>query len=250
MQFFGKYDTKFGHEFLTQSYLYFGSEDISALEFEKLIKTQKLRKKNIVGTIILYNPFYYPIGYNPKQSLAQQNFNFDDDFCELAIEKEITLFKNSIVNYPNKIVEIKYLFNLNTHNIDTSEKLISLDSDLEILNTNQLTIYAKDLNYQDTNNFTIDGKFVFFAWGNKLNKKEFLYIYDYAQTIYDKTIQMQKKISYIYKQSSKEQFAIENLQFLHPIQTGRFKSNMPLAIKKLFSTNPPLPTQFEDIMNN
>ena len=61
MQFFGRYDTKFDEEFLVESYLYFNKEDeeLSEDEFRQLIKTQKLKKKNIAGTIFMYSPFYF-----------------------------------------------------------------------------------------------------------------------------------------------------------------------------------------------
>ena len=49
MQFFGKYDTRFDREFLTQSYLYFNEDEneLTPSEFEKLIKSQKIYLKSI-----------------------------------------------------------------------------------------------------------------------------------------------------------------------------------------------------------
>ncbi len=124
---------------------------------------------------------------------------------------------------------------------------MSFNADCELLNTNQFTIYHKEYNYHDVANMNLNGKFIFFAWGHKINKKEFLYINDYAKAMYDKAVQMQKKIAFVFRKSTREQYAIEHLQFLHPIQTGRFSSNMPSAVKKCFSSVPPLPSAFDDI---
>ena len=252
MQYFGNYEIGFDKEFLTQSYLYVNKEDeqIDIKEFKSKIKTQKDKKKNIVGTIVMYNPFIYPIGYDEKKFLSDQDYDFDQGFVELKIEREMTLLKQALVQtdaYKGKLIEIKFLFNLNTYDIDRSEVLMNFNEDCELLNTNQLTIYHKDFNYTDVANMSFNGKFIFFAWGHKINKKEFLYIYDYAKSFYDKAVQMQKKISFIYRKSTRDTYAKEHLQFLQPIQTGRFKSNMPNAVKECFKTVPPLPSAFDDI---
>jgi len=252
MQYFGNYELGFDKEFLTQSYLYIPQDDetLSIQEFKELIKNSKIKKKSIVGTVILYNPFVYPIGYDNKKYLLDQDYDFDQGFVELKIEREITLIKQSLVqtdSYKGKLIEIKFLFNLNTYNIDRSEVLMSFNKDCELLNTNQLTIYHKNYNYHDVPNMSLNGKFIFFAWGHKINKKEFLYINDYAKSMYDKAIQMQKKIVFVYRKSTREHYAIEHLQFLHPIQSGRFSSNMPSAVKSVFKQYPPLPKEFDDI---
>ncbi len=252
MQYFGNYEIGFDKEFLTQSYLYIPKEDekLTSKEFEALIKTTKDKKRNIIGTIIMYNPFVYPIGYDEKKFLKDQDFDFDQGFVELKIEREMTIIKqalNQLDKYKGKLVSVEFLFNLNTYNIDRSDVLISFNADCELLNTNQLTIFHKEYTYKDIPNMSLRGKFIFFAWGHKINKKEFLYINDYAQAIYDKAVQMQKNIVFIYRKSTREHYAIEHLQFLHPIQTGRFANNMPIAVKKAFATFPPTPNEFDDI---
>ncbi len=253
MQYFGNYELGFEKEFLTQSYLYVPKEDeeLTVKDFKTLIKTQKDKKKNIAGTIFFYNPFVYPIGYDEKKFLIEQDYDFDQGFVELKLEREMTIIKQAINqtdNYKGKLIEIKTLFNLNTRNIDRSEVLMSFNEDCELLNTNQLTIFHKEYNYHDVPTTTINGKFVFFAWGHKINKKEFLYINDYAQAFYDKCVQLQKKIGFVYRKSTKAPYAIEHLQFLHPIQTGRFSTNMPSSIKKVFKTFPIEPAPFDDIV--
>lgn len=254
MQYFGNYELGFDKEFLTQSYLYVPKEDevLSIKEFKALIKTAKDKKKNIAGTVVMYNPFVYPMGYDDNKFLNDQGYDFDQGFVELKIEREMTIIKHALVQtdeHNGKLVEIKFLFNLNTYNIDRSELLMSFNDDCELLNTNQYTIYHKEYNYHDVPNMSLNGKFIFFAWGHKINKKEFLYINDYAQSVYDKAIQMQKKIAFTFRKSTRQQYAVEHLQFLHPVQSGRFSTNMPGAVKKCFLSNPPIPCAFDDILN-
>jgi len=251
MQYFGNYEIGFDKEFLTQSYLYVPYEDeiLDVKEFKAKIKTQKEKKKNIAGTIIMYNPFVYPIGYDDKKFLSDQDYDFDQGFVELKIEREMTLIKHALVqtdSYKGKLIEIKFLFNLNTNNIDRTEVLISFNADAELLNTNQLTVFHREFNYMDVANETINGKFVFLAWGHKINTKEFLYINDYAKSYYDKCVQSQKKIAFVYRKTTKDAYAVEHLQFLHPIQSGRFSSNMPAAIRNVFKQYPPAPAAFDD----
>jgi hypothetical protein len=249
MQFFGKYDTRFEREFLVESYLYFneGDEELSTNEFEQKIKNKKLKKKNIAGTIFMYNPFYYPIGYDENKKLTDQDFEFDGEFQNLKMEREITLFKQKIKGYEGKIVQVKFLFNLNIKNIDTDELLMTLNEDIEMIPTAQLTRLDKDMNYNDINNLEVNGKFVLFAWGNKINDKEFIYIHEYAKSIYEKCLQMQKNVIYVYKRSSQEEFAIEHLQFQHPVGIGRFKDRLPDAFAEVFGPKPPVKAEFNDI---
>ncbi len=250
MQYFGKYNTRFDDEFLTESYLYFNhpDEEITPDEFKKLINNQKLKKKNIVGTIFMYNPFVYPLGYDDKKSLTNQDFEDWDTFYSLKIEKEIALFRASIKGYEGKIVQIRTLYNLNIVNIDHPELLVKLNEDVEKLNTNQLTILDKDMNYLDVNNLTINGKFIFFAWGNKISKKEFVYLYEYAKSVYDKCIQSQKKIAYIYKKSTQIKYAQTNFGFLHPTENIKYKDRMLYSLKESFSTKPPQCVPYDDII--
>lgn len=248
MQFFGQYDTRFDEEFLVESYLYFNKEDeeLTVDEFKQLIKTQKLKKKNIAGTIFMYNPFYFPHGYDENKSLTSQDFDFNSGFHQLKIEKEIALFRANMKDYEGQLVQIRTLFNLNIKNIDQLEILMKLNEDTELLNTNQLTHFDKQMNYLDVANLTINGKFVFFAWGHKINPKEFLYISTYARSIYDKAIQMQKKIAFIYKQSTQIDYAKEHLHFLHPSDGNKFQHRMTDCLEKAFSTKPPQCVPFQD----
>ena len=249
MQFFGKYDTGFDREFLVESYLYCNEadEELTPREFEGLIKNKKLKKKNIAGTIFMYNPFYYPHGYDEKKMLSAQGFEFDGEFHSLKMEREITLFKQKIKGYEGKIIQIKYLFNLNIKNIDTDEILMTMNEDVEMLSTNQLTRFDKDMNYCDINNLEVNGKFVLFSWGTKINGKEFIYIYDYAKIIHEKCVQMQKNVIYMYKRSTGKDYSQANLHFLHPVGSGRFKDRMPVALENMFKVKPPVCSAFDDL---
>jgi hypothetical protein len=249
MQYFAKYDTSFDEEFLYEGYLYLANEDenLSINEFEALIKTKKDKKKNIAGTIFMYSPYAYPKGYNNLKSLTSQGFDFEQGFVEVEVERELTMLKHAFSGeYGGKIIEVRYLFNLNIENIDKEELLGQLNMDLHKLHSSQLTVFDRDLNYIDTHNLHINGKFVFFAWGHKISNKGAGAIKQYAQDIYDKCVQMQKKIAYTYRASMGKEYAIENIQFLHPIQSGRFKSNMPHTLKEIFKTNPPTVQVFKD----
>jgi len=250
MQFFGQFETEHGEEYLTESYLFFKNEDeddLTPKEFKQLIKTQKLKKKNIAGTIIMYNPFYMPLGYDENKTLTSQGFDFDTDFSELKIEREIAQFRAAIKGYKGQLVQIRTLFNLNIRKVDNADMLVKLNSDSELLNSDQLTYFDKEMNYIDVRNVTINGKFVFFAWGHKTNPKEFLDIHTYAQSLYDRCVQMQKKVSFIFKKSTREGYAIEYLNFLHPNDAGKFTFRMPDSLKKVFETNPPQCAAFDDI---
>ena len=58
---------------------------------------------------------------------------------------------------------------------------------------------------------------------------------------------MQKSIAFIYKRSTQLEYAQDNLNFIHPVDTGKFKHRMPESLKKAFSTKPPQCAPFDDI---
>lgn len=249
MQYFGRYETNFGEEFLCEGYVYLPNEDekLSVKEFEALIKTTKDKKKNIAGTIFMYNPYVYPKGYNRLKSLTAQEFDFDQGFCEIECEREMTMYKHAFSDdYKGKIIEIRYLFNLNIENVDRDSLLEQFNTDVQRLVSTQLTIFDRDLNYVDVHNLHINGKFVYFAWGHKISNKGYVFIKQYAHDIFNKCVQMQKKIAYAYRATTGEQYAVEKIQFMHPTQSGRFKSNMPHTLKEVFKTLPPTPQVYMD----
>lgn len=248
MQYFGEIQTKYDEVFLTSSYMYFNHEDetITPKELKAKIKTNKDRKKNIVGTLILYNPIVTPVGYDSNKFLLEQDFNQFDELIELKAETYITTFKQAMKeSCEGKIVEIKNLFNLNEENIDASQLLMKFNDDLEKYNSSQNTEFERDIMYLDAQNYIPAGKFVFFAWGEKINTKEFPYIRDYAKTIFDNCEKLGKKIAFVYKKEKTKDGAISFLQFAHPTQNIKNKNAISFAIKNAFKSNPPVPSSFE-----
>ncbi len=249
MQYFGIIETKYEEIFLTSSYLYFNKENeqITRKELEEKIKTNKNRKKNIAGTIFLYNPVVTPVGYDSNKFLLEQDFDQFDEFIELKQENYITTFKQALSpHYEGKIVEIKNLFNLNEENIDASQLLSKFNSDLETYNSSQNTQFDRDIMYFDAQNFVPNGKFVFFAWGEKINSKEFPYIDNYARTIYERVLQMGKKVAFVYKKEKTKDWSEKYLQFASPVQvSNKYKYAINHSIKKSFESVPPISIAYE-----
>lgn len=246
MQYFGEIQTMYEEVFLTQSYMYFGENDISVKEFKELIKTKESRKKNIIGTVILYNPVVTPLGYDSNKFLLEQEFDSFDELIELKSEGYITSFKQAMSEHcKEKIVEIKNLFNLIEGHIDSSTLLNKFNEDLEKYNSNQNTEFDRDIMYIDVKNFVPAGKFVFFCWGDKLNKKEFPHIFEYAKTIFENSEKMGKKVAFVYKKEKTIPESINYLQFSHPTQNIKNKNQVDFAIKRAFDTFPPTPAFYE-----
>ena len=98
MQYFGIIETKYDEIFLTQSYMYFNEEDeiITSKDLKEKIKTAKDRKKNIIGTVFLYNPLVTPVGFDSNKYLLEQNFDDFGKMIELKGESYITIFKHAM----------------------------------------------------------------------------------------------------------------------------------------------------------
>ena len=248
MQYFGVIETKYEEIFLTSSYLYFNKEDetISAKELKNMIKTNKDRKRNIAGTIFLYNPVVTPLGFDSNKFLLDQNFDAFGELIELKQENYITTFKQALSkNYEGKLVEIKNLFNLVEENIDASQLLTKFNSDLETYNSSQNTEFEREIMYFDAQTFIPSGKFVFFAWGEKINTKEFPYIDNYARTIYERVVQMGKKIAFVYKKEKTQEWCQEHLQFAAIGQNNKYKIAITNAIKSSFEQGVPIIVSYE-----
>ena len=248
MQYFGTIETKYEEIFLTSSYMYFNKEDeiITVKELKAKIKSAKEKKKNVVGTVFLYNPVVTPMGYDSNKFLLDQDFDNFDEMIELKAENYITIFKQAMrATCEGKIVEIRNLFNLNEERVDASNLLAKFNDDLEIYSSAQNTAFDRDIMYLDAANLIPSGKFVFCAWGDKMNKKEFPYIYDYAKSIYDNSVKLGKKVIFVYKKEKTEQGAIDYLQFSNPSQNHKYKKFIANSIKKAFEEFPPKTTPYE-----
>ena len=249
MQYFGTIETKYEEVFLTSSYMYFNEdedEQITAKELKAKIKTGKDRKKNIIGTIYLYNPVVTPAGFDSNKFLLEQDFEDFGSMIELKTETYITIFKQAMKDHcKGKIVEIKNMFNLVEEHIDASTLLMKFNDDLERYNSFQNTEFDRDLMYLDAPNLIPSGKFVFFAWGDKISSKEFPYINEYAKVLYDNAVKLGKKVAYVYKREKSKDGAIEYLQFSNPMQNIKMKNTISNAIKKSFEEFPPVITPYE-----
>ncbi len=238
MQAFGKFSTKIDLEYVKEQYIYIQQDDetIDAQQLEQMLKK---RRKTVAGTIFLYNPTIAPIGYNTDSTLELQGYEFDDKFSELEFDKNCGLFSSAIKDgYRGKLIEIKYLFGLNKANIEPTPILEEFDSDLDRYTSNQLTRYDKELNYQDIANIRLNGKFVFFASGNKYDRHHKAII-AYARALSEHVSKLDKEIAFMYDKNHDEQESLEIAYFLPPIATGKLKDIRANAFKKAFSTNPP-----------
>ncbi len=247
MQYFGTLETKYEEVFLTSSYLYCPKEDeiITTDEIKSMIQTHKLRKKFIAGTVFFYNPVVTPLGFDSNKFLLEQDFDEFGKMVELKMENTLTVFKNAIQDCEGKLVEFRNLFNLNEKNINASTLLMKFNADLEKYNSNLNTEFERDIMYQDAQNLIPNGKFVFFAWGDKLNAKEFPYIFEYAKTIYDNSVKLGKKVAFVYKKERSIEFSINQLQFSNPSENPKYKNSITAAIKESFKHSPLQPIAYE-----
>lgn len=248
MQYFGIIETKYEEIFVTSSYMYFGAEDevITPKELKAKIKSAKERKKNIIGTVFIYNPVVTPVGYDSNNYLLDQSFDSFGDMVELKAETYITIFKQAMrESCAGKIVEIRNLFNLNEDNIDVASLLSKFNEDLEIYTSAQNTEFEREIMYLDAANLIPSGKFVFFAWGDKINSKEFPNISEYAKVLYENSVKLGKKVAFVYKREKTEQGAIDYLQFSNPLQNPKVKRAITEAIKKSFNQFPPVITPYQ-----
>jgi len=243
MQSFGKLATNFDHVYLIKHYIYINTKDderndikINKQELQKLLKK---KSKNVAGTIFLYNPTVIPKGYNNDLSLEDQGFHFDDTFYELEMNEYTNIFSKTIKEpYRGKLIEIKYLFNFNKHNIEPTSVLEEFDADLDRYNSNQLTRYDKQLNYQDYLNISYNGKFVYFASGHKHDRhhKE---IIKYAKNIALQTQKLGKEIVFTHDRNFDQEECIEEAYFLSPLASGKMRDIRFNAFEHAFKTNPP-----------
>lgn len=244
MQAFGKFSTNFDMDYLVEHYIYINEKDeerqdikIELKDFESMLKN---KRKTVAGTIFLYNPEMNPLGgYTIEKRLKEQRFEEYDQFVELALEAQSHILAQAIKEgYRGKLIEIKYLFNYNRANIEPTPILEEFDADLDKYNTNQLTRYDKQLNYQDYLNIRYSGKFIFFAWGHKFDKHH-KFIHAYAKSIAAQAVKLGKEIVFMYDNNHDIQGAIENAYFLSPYAAGKAREIRANGVKKVFSTNLP-----------
>lgn len=245
MQAFGKFATEHDLEYLTEHYLYFNEPDekIGVADLKALLKK---RNKSVAGTIFLYNPVMAPAGYSAERPLAEQGYAFDGDYTELQFGKLMDIFQARIKGYGGKLIEVKYLFNYNRPDIEPTTVLETFNEDIEKLPSYQQTRFSRELNYHDVKNIRLSGKFVFFAWGNRIDQKHHQNILNYARGIFEQSRKIGKSAAFIYKRGMGLEMSEEGVYFFHPVAGGKLKTKITEAIAKAFSTQPPQPTVYEE----
>ncbi|MCW8838293.1 MAG: hypothetical protein OQK11_06295, partial [Thiovulaceae bacterium] len=141
MQIFGRFDTKFDDEFLVEHYIYI-NEDDETITTKDLKDKLKKKRKHVCGTIFLFNPCMSPVGYNNNSSLASQGYEFNGNFEELNFdEMSNLLYQATKREYKGKLIEIKYLFNINLANIEDTIIIDKFAVDIDLYNSDQLTLF-------------------------------------------------------------------------------------------------------------
>jgi len=140
--------------------------------------------------------------------------------------------------YRGKLLEIRYLYNYNYENIEPTPIMEEFDADLDRFTSGQLTRYDKFLNYQDYTNLSLNGKFVFFASGNKYDRHHKAII-DYARSLSSAVQKLGKELIFMYDKNYNEQESKEVAYFLPILAHGKLRDIRANAFKKSFSTNPP-----------
>jgi len=187
----------------------------------------------------LFNPTISPVGYDLDSSLEEQGFEFDDTYHELNFNDMMNLFSKSIRDgYRGKLIEIKYLFNLNKANIEPTPILEELDADLDRYSSGQFTRYDKKLNYQDYLTMSLNGKFVYFGSGHKYDRhhKE---IITYARNIAAQAVKLGKEVYFTHDNNYDPDECVDFAYFLSPLAAGKIKEKRINAFKNAFRNYPP-----------
>jgi len=239
MQTFGIFSRNFDHEYLTKQYIYINEAD-EVITIDDLKLKLKKKSKNVIGTIFLYNPTIAPIGYNNNSLLEEQGFEDFDTFVDLDFDKHCNLFSSAIKEgYRGKLLEVKYLFGYNKAGIEPTPILEEFDADLDRFSSGQLTRFDKQMNYIDVPNLSLNGKFVFFASGNKYDRHH-ISIIAYARSLSAKTTELGKEVVFMHDRNYDAEESRERAYFLPDLAGGKLKDIRANAFKKAFLTNPPV----------
>ena len=243
MQTFGIFSTNFDHEYLTKHYIYINEKDENRedikIDISDLENMLKKKRKTVAGTIFLYNPSLSPLGFNDNSPLQEQGFEFDDEFRELNFNDMMNIFSKSIRDgYRGKLLEIKYLFNLNKANIEPTPILEELDADLDRYSSNQLTRYDKQMNYQDYLNMSLNGKFVYFGSTHK-HDRHHKAIITYARNIAAQVVKLGKEVYFTHDNNYDADECVDIAYFLSPLAAGKIREKRVNSFKNAFRTNPP-----------
>jgi hypothetical protein len=238
MQVFGKFKEVHDLEYMVKSYIYIPNKDENnediLIDTEQLELLLKKKNKNVEGTVFLFNPNTVPIDMKKNEKLSYQGFKFTDKFHEVQIENEVRILGRALKKLRGKLIEIKYLFTYNKENIEPTSVLEVFNMDLEKLQTNQLTVFAKKDNFHDAKNISYNGKFIFFAWGHKFDRHH-SDISLYASNIAQWAKKSGKDIGFLYDGVKDAEGSFEYTRFFKPTSFGKLRLIIPTAIETLFS---------------
>lgn len=239
MQVFGKFETNFDMDYLVEHYLYINPSEDEKITTQDLEMMLKKKRKHVAGTIFLYNPEVAPKGYKMSRFLQDDGFDAYGEYVELSEDQRGYVLNSALKeNYKGKLVEIKYLFNYNRENIEPTSVLEEFDSDLDKLNSMQLTRYDRELNYQDIPNMRISGKFVFLGMGHKYDRHH-KNIAAYAIALSKHILKLDKEVVFMYDKNYDEDECKEIAYFLSPYATGKARELRANGLKEVFKTIPP-----------
>ena len=238
MQIFGKFTTNFDMDYVSGHYIYLNENDDDKITGEDVENMLKKKRKTVCGTIFLYNPELSPVGFSLSPFLQEDGFESYDEFVPLNEDPMSYVINAGLKHiYPNKLVEIKYLFNYNRSNIAPTPIIEEFDSDLDKLSSTQFTRYDKTLNYIDIPNVRLSGKFVFFGMGHK-HDRHHKAIIAYAQALAAQVNKLDKQIVFLHDNNYDPDECIEKAYFLSPMATGKMKDVRANAFKEVFKTTP------------
>ena len=234
MQIFGKFITNFDMDYIGEQYIYLNRDEDDTINSDDLENMLKKKRKNVAGTVFLYNPELTPVGYKMSHFLKDDGFEKYDEFVPLN-EDPVSYVINAGLKkqYAGKLVEIRYLFSYNRSNIAPTPIIEEFDADLDKLNSNQLTRYDKTLNYIDIPNVRLSGKFVFFGCGHKYDRHHKAII-AYARALSAQVQKLDKQILFMHDNNYSAQEALEIAYFLSPEATGKAKEKRANGFKEVF----------------
>jgi len=238
MQIFGKFTTNFDMDYINGHYIYFNENEEDKITPQDVEEMLEKKRKTVCGTIFLYNPELSPRGYSLSRFLKEDGFDKYDEFVELNEEPISHVINAGLKNvYPNKLVEIKYLFGYNRANIAPTPIIEEFDADLDKLMSNQLTRYDKNLNYIDIPNIRLSGKFVFMGIGHKYDRHHKA-IVAYARALSSQIIKSDKQVVFLHDNNYDAAEALVVPYFLSPQATGKMKEVRANAFKEVFKETP------------
>ena len=239
MQVFGKYTTNFDMDYLVEHYIYINENENEKITTEDVKQMLKKKRKTVAGTIFLFNPETSPIGFKMSKFLQEDGFDKYDEIVELNEDPKAYILNTGLKqHYKGKLVEIRYLFTYNRENIEPTPIMEEFDSDLDKYTSNQFTRYDKNLNYINTSDIRLSGKFVFMGMGHKYDRHHKAII-AYTRAISNQVQKLDKNVIFMYDNNYGTDESIQRAYFLSPYASGKARELRANGFKEVFKTHPP-----------